>query len=149
KLLRLHAAKSFNEKLKIIASIRPSDFKPEFPAIVEPRTHLSMGQHRELMVQEWGIGRAAQDELALKSHQNAMAAYKNHFYDDLVIEFMGLKQDGIPRADTSLEKLAKLKPAFDFTGKGSLTAGNSSPLTDGAAAVFLTSAEAAKEFNYP
>jgi len=108
-----------------------------------------MGQHCEKMVQEWNITRQAQDELALKSHQNGVAAYEQGFYNDLVFEFKGLKRDGILRADTSLEKLAKLKTAFDFTDKGTLTAGNSSPLTDGAAAVFLGSEEYAKQYNYP
>lgn len=149
KLLALHNAKTFAERMKILASIRPYDFKPQYPAIVEPRTHLSMGQHCELMVKEWNISRMEQDELALKSHQNGVAAYAAGFYDDLVFEYMGLKRDGILRADTSLEKLAKLKPVFDPSEKGTLTAGNSSPLTDGAAAVFLTSEESAKQFNHP
>lgn len=149
KLLALNSAKSFAEKMKIILSLRPADFKPLFPGVAEPRTGLSMGQHCEKMVQEWQIARTDQDELALISHQNAATAYKEGFYDDLVFEFMGLKRDGIVRDDTSLEKLALLKPAFDFTGKGSLTAGNSSPLTDGAAAVFLASEDYAKQFNYP
>lgn len=149
KLLALYNAKNFSAKLKIFATLRPSDFKPEFPQVVEPRTQLSMGQHCEQMVQEWSISRQAQDELALKSHQNAVAAYNEGFYKDLVFEFMGLTRDGTIRADTTLEKLAKLKTAFDFTEKGTLTAGNSSPLTDGAAAVFLTCEETAKQNNYP
>lgn len=149
KLLALRAAKSFWDKTKILASLRLKDFKPDYPGIVEPRTHLSMGQHCEKMVKEWHISREAQDELALKSHQSGVRAYEEGFYNDLVFEFHGLKRDSILRADTSLEKLAKLKPAFDFSGKGTLTAGNSSPLTDGAAAVFLTSEEYAKEFNHP
>lgn len=149
KLLALNNAKDFKEKLKVIASIRPIDLKPEYPGVVEPRTQLSMGQHCEKMLQEWGISREEQDELALKSHQNATKAYNEGFYDDLVSTFMGMKRDGCPREDTSPEKLAKLKPAFDFTGRGTLTAGNSSPLTDGAAAVYLTCEESAKEFNLP
>lgn len=149
KLLHLHNAKSFFTRLKIISSFRPSDLKPAFPAVVEPRTHLSMGQHCEKMVQEWHISRIAQDELALKSHQNGVKAYAEGFFDDLVYEFNGIKRDTILRADTTLEKLGKLKPAFDFTGKGTLTAGNSSPLTDGAAVVFLTSEDYAKEYNFP
>ena len=147
KLLEIRQAKDFTSKLKIITSLRPADFKLNYPAVVEPRTHLSMGQHCEKMVKEWGISRQAQDELSLKSHQNAMAAYNDGFYDDLVFEFKGLKRDGIVRADTSLEKLSKLKAAFDFTGKGTLTAGNSTPLTDGAAAVYLASEESAKKQN--
>jgi acetyl-CoA C-acetyltransferase len=149
KLLAIHNAKDFLSKLKIFASIRPSDFKFEFPAVVEPRTHLSMGQHCEKMVQEWHISREAQDQLAYRSHQNGQAAYDNKFYDDLVFEYNGIKRDNTLRSDTTLEKLAKLKPVFDLTGKGTLTAGNSSPLTDGAAAVFLTSEEYAKENNHP
>ena len=90
-----------------------------------------MGEHCEKMVQEWEISRAAQDALALKSHLNATAAYAEGFYDDLVFTYQDLDADTIPRKDTSLDKLAKLKPAFEFTGKGTLTAGNSSPLTDG------------------
>ena len=101
------------------------------------------------MVQEWHISRHAQDELSFKSHQNGVIAYHEGFYNDLMIEFMGLKRDGILRADTTLEKLSNLKTAFDFTEKGTLTAGNSSPLTDGSAAVLLTSEEDAKQFDYP
>lgn len=148
KMLGLHNAKTFSEKMKALANFRFKDFKPELPTIVEPRTHLSMGQHCEKMVQEWEISRAAQDQLALESHQKGVAAYNDGFYDDLVFDYMGLKRDGTLRADTSLEKLAKLKPSFDFTGKGTLTAGNSSPLTDGAAAVLLASEESAKQLNH-
>ncbi len=149
KILALHSAENFWGKLKILASLRPADFKFQYPAVVEPRTQLSMGQHCELMVKEWNISRRAQDELALKSHQNAAAAYKNGFYDDLVFEFHGLKRDKTVRTDTSLEKLAKLKPSFDPSEKGTLTAGNSSPLTDGAAALLLVSEEAAEQLNVP
>jgi acetyl-CoA C-acetyltransferase len=108
-----------------------------------------MGEHCEKMVKEWNISRVSQDELALKSHQTGVAAYEQGFYDDLVFEFNGVKRDKILRADTSLEKLAKLPPAFDHSTKGTLTAGNSSPLTDGAAAVFLVSEESAKALNVP
>lgn len=149
KLLAFNNAKTVTEKIKIITSLRPADFKPQYPAIVEPRTHLSMGQHCERMVKEWQISRSEQDELALKSHQHGVAAYTEGFYEDLVFEFMHHKRDGTLRADTSLEKLAKLKPVFDPSDKGTLTAGNSSPLTDGAAAVFLTSEESAKQFGHP
>jgi acetyl-CoA C-acetyltransferase len=149
KLLALNAAKDFKSKLKIIASFRLSDFKPEYPGIVEPRTQLSMGQHCEKMVKDWGITREAQDELAFISHKNTIEAYNEGFYADLVYEWMGSKRDGTPRADTSIEKLAKLAPAFDRNGTGTLTAGNSSPLTDGAAAVYLSCEETAREFNHP
>jgi len=149
KLIHLRQAKNWNEKFKVLASFRLNDFKPTYPSVVEPRTKLSMGQHCEKMVQEWQITRAAQDALALKSHQNAILAYQSGFLDDLVDEFHGLKRDTIPREETSLEKLAKLKTAFETSDKGTLTAGNSSPLTDGAAAVFLTSEDAARQFHYP
>ena len=149
KMLALRKAKDFKERLKIVASFRPADFKPELPAVVEPRTRLSMGEHCEKMVQEWHISRKEQDELALMSHQRGVAAIEEGFYDDLVFEFMGLKRDTTPRKDTSLEKLAKLKTVFDTTEKGTLTAGNSSPLSDGAAAVFLVCEEYAKEFDSP
>lgn len=149
KFLAFNQAKNLKDRLKVFLSLRPSDFKPALPNVVEPRTRLSMGQHCEKMVQEWGISRQAQDELALKSHQNGSNAYNEGFYDDLVLTFMGLKRDGTLRSDTSLEKLAKLKPAFERSEKGTLTAGNSSPLTDGASAVFMVCEEAAKAFNCP
>ncbi len=149
KLLVLHNARNPFAKIKALAKMRIGDFKPDLPGVVEPRTHLSMGQHCEKMVQEWHISRAAQDELALKSHQNGVKAYDDGFYDDLIFEFMGLKRDSILRADTTIEQLSKLKPAFEKSDKGTLTAGNSSPLTDGAAAVFLTSEAYAKEFDHP
>lgn len=149
KLLALRIAKGPLAKLKILFSLRPSDFKLILPAVVEPRTHLSMGQHCELMVQEWHIPREEQDKLALMSHTSSVKAYEEGFYDDLVFEFLNVKRDGNIRADTSLEKLAKLKTAFDSKGKGSLTAGNSSPLTDGAAAVFMSTKEYAIERKLP
>lgn len=147
KLLMLHQARNLSSKIKVLSSFRPSDLKLIFPEVREPRTHLSMGEHCEKMVKEWHISREAQDQLTLKSHQNGVKAYADGFNDDLVFEFMGLKRDSTLRADTSLEKLAKLKTAFDFTDKGTLTAGNSSPLTDGAAAVFMASEENARQNN--
>ncbi|KTC85865.1 MULTISPECIES: acetyl-CoA C-acetyltransferase [Legionella] len=149
KLLALHQAKDFPTKLKLLFSFRPSDLKPQFPAVVEPRTGLSMGGHTEKMVKEWHITRNAQDELAFLSHQNAAKAYDEGFYDDLVFEFQGIKRDGILRKDTTIEKLTKLKPSFDFSGSGTLTAGNSTPLTDGSSAVYLVSEDLAQKFNYP
>ena len=139
KLLDLSRQKSFGGRVKTLMRFRPSDLKPDFPQVVEPRTGLSMGQHCEKMVQEWAVSRADQDQLALESHQKGARAYSEGFYADLVMNYVGLKQDGLLRGDTSLEKLAKLKPAFDFSGKGSLTAGNSTALTDGASAALLAS----------
>ena len=141
KLLNLRAAKSVTERIKTICSLRPRDFTPTMPAIVEPHTGLSMGQHCEKMVQEWEITRAAQDALTLNSHMNALAAYDQGFYADLVFTYQHLEMDTIPRPDTSLDKLSKLNPVFDLSDKGTLTAGNSSPLTDGASAILLASAE--------
>ncbi len=144
-LMDLKDAKSFADKLKVITSFKPHFIKPLLPAVVEPRTGLSMGEHTELMVKEWGINREDQDRLAYESHMNAAKAYEEGFFDDLVFEFVKVKKDGITRKETTLEKLAKLKPAFDKTGTGTLTAGNSTPMTDGASAVLLSSEAWAKE----
>lgn len=150
KLIHLNSAKSLGEKLSVISQLRPSDFKPQLPVVVEPRTKMSMGQHCEKMVQEWKISRQEQDEVAYLSHKTGTEAYLEGFYDDLVIEFLGYKKDGTLRADTTLEKLAKLKPVFDTqSGKGTLTAGNSSPLTDGSSAVLISSEAEAKKNNWP
>jgi acetyl-CoA C-acetyltransferase len=108
-----------------------------------------MGESTELMVKTWGISRAEQDQLALESHQKAAAAYAQGFYKDLVIAYLGLSQDNNIRSDTTLEKLAALRPAFDFSGAGTLTAGNSTPMTDGASAVLLASEAWARERNLP
>lgn len=149
KIMDLRGARSIGQKFKALSSFRPSDVKPVFPAVVEPRTGKSMGEHCELMVQEWKVTREEQDQLAYESHQKAAKAYAEGFYRDLVVPFKGLSKDAFVRPDTSMEKLAKLKPAFDFTGKGTLTAGNSTPLTDGAAAVLLGSEEWAQKNNLP
>lgn len=146
-LIKLQNAKTFPEKLKVLSSFNPSLLKPQIPAVQEPRTGLSMGQSTEKMVQQWGITREAQDQLAYESHQKAAKAYEEGFHDDLIMNFKGIKKDTITRKDTSLEKLAKLKPAFDFTGKGTLTAGNSTPLTDGASVVLMASEDWAKANN--
>lgn len=149
KIIGLSQAKSFGAKLAAILKFRPSDWKPVFPAVIEPRTSKSMGQHCELMVQEWKIERAAQDQLAFESHQKGAAAYKAGFHQNLIFDFNGVKKDLILREDTTLEKLAKLKPAFDFTGKGSLTAGNSTALTDGSSCVLLASDKKADQQKLP
>ncbi|NLR81587.1 acetyl-CoA C-acetyltransferase [Chitinophaga eiseniae] len=149
KLVDLRAAKSVGERLKILASLRFKDLAPVYPSIVEPRTGLSMGQHTEKMVKEWGITRQEQDALAYQSHMNAAKAYNDGFFNDLVIPFKAVKRDTIVRADTTPEKLAALKPAFDFSGNGTLTAGNSTLYTDGAAALLLASEEYAQQQNWP
>ncbi|HEX7113501.1 MAG TPA: acetyl-CoA C-acetyltransferase [Steroidobacter sp.] len=146
-LLRSARGKSLGQKLAPWLGLKPSYFKPQLPAVVEPRTGLSMGQSAEQMANTWGITREEQDRLALESHRKAAAAYDEGFYNDLVVEFRGLKQDNNIRRDTSLEKLAKLKPSFH--PQGTLTAGNSTPMTDGAACVLLASEEWARARGLP
>ncbi len=148
-LLKSFRARSLGQRVAPFFSIRPGHFKPVMPGVVEPRTGLSMGQSTELMAKTWKITREAQDQLAYESHVKAAAAWKEGFYNDLVIDYLGLKADNNVRGDTSIEKLAKLKPTFDFSGAGTLTAGNSTPLTDGASAVLLASEEWAKARNLP
>jgi len=148
KLIDLNNAKTFGERFSRLLKISFTDWKPVLPSIVEPRTGMSMGQHTEKMVKEWKITREAQDQLAYESHRKAAAAYAAGFYDDQIIEYKNVKRDMIVRADTTIEKLAKLKPAFDKSGNGTLTAGNSTIFTDGAGAVFLTSEEYAKQNNF-
>jgi acetyl-CoA C-acetyltransferase len=146
-ILDLNKAKTIGQRLKTLLRFRPSFILPSLPQNAEPRTGLSMGEHCERMVKQWGISREAQDELTWKSHQNLLAAYDEGFFDDLVSSFEGVQRDGIMR-DTPIEKLAKLKPAFDREN-GSLTAANSTTLTDGAASVLLASEEWATERNLP
>ncbi|HEV8095995.1 MAG TPA: acetyl-CoA C-acetyltransferase [Burkholderiales bacterium] len=131
--------KTLGARVRPWLRLRPRDLKPSAPAVVEPRTGLSMGEHCELMVKEWKIGRAEQDELALESHVTAARAWREGFYTDLVVPFSGLATDNNVRSDTSLEKLAALKPVYDRSAAGTLTAGNSTPLTDGASCVLLAS----------
>jgi len=144
-VLALSRGKSWTAKLRTIGELRPWDLAPIHPGIAEPRTGLSMGQHCEEMAKEWQIGRKEQDELALASHKNAAAAWLSGFFADWVHEFHDLKRDNNVRGDTSLEKLASLRTAFDPSPAGTLTAGNSSPLTDGAACVLLASEHWAHE----
>ena len=141
--------RSFLEKTQPWLEVRPGHLKPSAPGIAEPRTGLSMGQHAEETAKEWGVGRAEQDELALASHRNAAAAWKAGFFENLVVPFNDLRHDNNVRPDTSLEKLASLRSAFDPSSAGTLTAGNSSPLTDGAACVLLSSEEWARTRGLP
>ncbi len=149
KMMDAQKEKTLLGRAKKFAALNFKDIKPVFPEVREPRTGLSMGKHTELMVKEWGISQLEQDRLALASHQTAEKAYKEGFYSDLVFDFGGLKKDSFVRGDTTIEKLTKLKPAFDFNGTGTLTAGNSTPLSDGASAVLLGSEEFAREKNLP
>ena len=139
RLLAVNRAKTPLDKLRTaVRGFSFSELKPSFPGVAEPRTGMSMGEHCEKMAREWHIGREAQDRLALDSHRKLATAYEAGFFDDLVVPFRGVKRDGFLRPDTSMDKLAGLKPAFDKTsGLGTLTAGNSTGLSDGAAAVLL------------
>lgn len=141
--------KSFGERIQPWLKLRPGHLIPAYSAATEPRTGLSMGEHCELMAKEWRIGRREQDELAYASHVKAAAAWKDGFYDDLVAPLAGLPLDNNVRPDTSLEKLGALKPVFDRSETGTLTAGNSTPLTDGAACVLLASEDWARERGLP
>ena len=146
-MLKSYRGRSAWQRLSPWLALRPKHFKPVLPAVVEPRTGLSMGQSTELMARRWQITRAEQDQLACDSHLKAAAAWREGFYDDLVVEYLGLKSDNNIRADSSVERLAKLRPSF--AADGTLTAGNSTPLTDGASAVLLATPEWAAARNLP
>lgn len=149
RLVDLNRARTPQEKLKVFSGFSFGELAPVAPSTQEPRTGLSMGEHCELMAKQWGVTRAEQDELALASHQNAARAYEQGFHDDLVVPFAGVLKDNNVRADTSLEKMATMKTAFEKGPKGTLTAANSTPLTDGAAAVLLASEAWAKAHDLP
>jgi len=150
KFIQLQNEKTMSRRLKKLLSINPLKLAQLLaPDVREPRTQKNMGEHTELTVQKWGITRAAQDELACKSHQLAAKAYNEGFYDDLVFPFEQIAKDTIVRPTTNLEKLAKLRPAFEKSERGTLTAGNSSAFTDGASSIFLTSETYAKENDLP
>jgi acetyl-CoA C-acetyltransferase len=147
-LLEANRSKSNSQRLKALAKIRPQHIVPQLPRNAEPRTGLSMGEHQAITTKEWGVGRQEQDELAVASHHKLAAAYDTGFQDDLVVPFLGLERDQNLRPDTTVEKLAKLKPVFGGSD-GTMTAGNSTPLTDGASAVLLSSEEWAAERGIP
>lgn len=138
-LLQANRGKQLSERLRPFLNVRPSFLKPEFPRNGEPRTGLSMGEHCERMAQTWQIGRVEQDELALLSHRHLAASYTEGWHDDLLTPYLGLTRDNNLRPDLTPEQLAKLRPVFDKGDKGTLTAGNSTPLTDGASLVLLGS----------
>lgn len=141
---RLSQARSFGERLDRLTEIRAKDIRLHVPSVANRATGKSMGEHCEEMAKQWNIAREAQDRIAFESHRRAVAAMAVGFFDDLVVAVDGMTKDGIPRADSSLEKLASLKPAFDrASGRGTITAGNASPLTDGAAAIWVATAEGA------
>ena len=141
-LRRMVQARSVGQRLELLRKLRPSDIRLFVPQVKNRVTGRSMGEHTEDMAKTWNIGRQEQDELALQSHRRAVAAQDSGFFADLIVPLDGITKDHFPRRDTSLEKLAKLRPAFDRTsGRGTLTAGNSSPLTDGAAAIWVATEE--------
>lgn len=149
-LLEMSAARSLPARLKAATKLRPTQpFKPEVPRNAEPRTGLSMGEHAAITAREWNIGREVQDELALASHRHLAAAYESGFFDDLLTPYLGLNRDQNLRPDTSLEKLGSLKPVFGKGDDATMTAGNSSPLTDGAATVLLATEEWANARRLP
>lgn len=137
------------DKLKVFKGLSPSELAPQPPTVAEPRTSLSMGQHAELMAQEWHISRGDQDQLAFDSHKKAAAAYREGWMDDLIVPCAGVYRDNNLREDITLEKMATLKNAFEKSDRGTLSAANSTPLTDGAAAVLLSSEEWATKHGLP
>jgi acetyl-CoA C-acetyltransferase len=147
-LLQARRAKSARGRAMALTALRPTQIVPDIPRNAEPRTGLSMGEHTALMAKEWGISREAQDELAVASHRGLAAAYDTGFVEDLVTPYLGLERDMNLRPDASVESLAKLKPVFGGED-GTMTAGNSTPLSDGAAAVLLGSEEWARERGLP
>lgn len=152
-LLKLASARTTGDRLKLAGSIRPGQLAPEQPANSEPRTGKSMGEHAAITAREFGITREAQDELAVASHKNLAAAYDAGFFEDLVTPFMGVTRDTNLRPDASMESMAKLKPVFgkrdaiEHGAAATMTAGNSTPLTDGASVALLSSEEWAAEHN--
>ncbi|HET9124488.1 MAG TPA: acetyl-CoA C-acetyltransferase [Solirubrobacteraceae bacterium] len=147
-LLAASRARSTADRLKALTHLRPKGLLPEIPRNAEPRTGLSMGEHTAIMAAEWGIGRPEQDELAVQSHHKLAAAYESGWMADLVVPFLGLERDQNLRPDSSLEKLARLKPVFGGP-EGTMTAGNSTPLSDGASAVLLASEDWARAHGLP
>lgn len=149
-LLEVSHARTAQARLKALSRLRPADLKPLTPATDEPRTGLSMGEHQAITTARWGVSRQAQDELAFASHQNLARAWDQGFFEDLVTPFRGLTRDDNMRPDTSLDKLATLKPAFGRSlPEPTMTAGNSTPLTDGASAVLFATREWATEHHLP
>jgi acetyl-CoA C-acetyltransferase len=146
-LLKSYRGRTLGQRISPWLGLRPKHLHPVMPGVLEPRTGLSMGESTELMAKRWKISRQDQDLLAFESHTKAAAAWRDGFYDDLVVEYLGLGRDNNIRSDTSPEKLAKLRPTFDTSSAGTLTAGNSTPLTDGASAVLLASEEWAAKRN--
>jgi acetyl-CoA C-acetyltransferase len=148
-LLRVNHSRSVGARLRALAGIRPRHLIPEVPRNAEPRTGMSMGEHAAQTARTWHIDRAEQDEFAVRSHHRLAAAYDQGFFDDLVTPYLGLLRDQNLRPDTSVEKLATLKPVFGRGADATMTAGNSTPLSDGASTVLLATDEWAKRRGFP
>ena len=148
-LLDLNRTRSTAGRVAMLGRLRPGQVVPAIPRNEEPRTGLSMGEHQAISTKRWGISRAAQDEIAVESHRRLAAAYDRGFFDDLITPFLGLERDGNMRPDASIEQLAKLKPVFGDGDGATMTAGNSTPLTDGASTVLLASDDWAEERSLP
>ncbi len=148
-LLDVNRARSLGGRVKALGHLRPGQLKPEIPRNSEPRTGLSMGEHAAITAEEWGVSRAAQDELTVASHRNLAAAYERGFFSDLVTPFLRLTRDQNLRPDTSIEKLAALRPVFGRGPSATMTAGNSTPLTDGASTVLVGTDEWASARSFP
>ena len=148
-LLQMNRARSVPQRLALLRKLRPTQVVPEVPRNAEPRTGMSMGEHAAITAREWGITREQQDEFAVASHRNLAAAWKRGFFDDLATPYLGLQRDQNMRPDASMESLARLRPVFGKDGTATMTAGNSTPLSDGAASVLLASDEWATERRLP
>jgi acetyl-CoA C-acetyltransferase len=148
-LLEANRARSAAERLRLLTRLRPGHILPEIPRNAEPRTGLSMGEHQAISTRRWGVSRTEQDEIAAASHRNLAAAYERGFFDDLITPYLGLERDQNLRPDSTPEQLAKLRPVFGEGPDATMTAGNSTPLSDGAAVVLLASEEWARERSLP
>jgi acetyl-CoA C-acetyltransferase len=148
-LLQLNRSRSLPQRLAVLPKLRPTQVVPEIPRNAEPRTGMSMGEHAAITAREWEIGREEQDQLAVLSHRNLAAAYARGFFDDLLTPYLGLERDQNLRPEASMESLARLKPVFGRDGAATMTAGNSTPLSDGSATVLLASDEWARERRLP
>jgi len=148
-LLQVNRAKSLPQRLALLRKLRPAQVIPETPRNAEPRTGMSMGEHAAITARQWGISREEQDQLAVASHRNLAAAWSRGFFDDLATPYLGLQKDQNMRPDASLESLARLTPVFGKDGSATMTAGNSTPLSDGAATVLLGTDAWAKEHHFP
>ncbi|GAB3817552.1 acetyl-CoA C-acetyltransferase [Tessaracoccus terricola] len=148
-LLKANAARNLPDRLKAFLSVRPADLVPVPPAVNEARTGLSMGESQAITTKQWDVTREAQDELALASHQNLARAWDSGFFDDLVTPYLGVSKDTILRPDTTLDKLAKLRPVFGKGDGATMTAGNSTALSDGAAVVLVAEEETARANGWP